>query len=38
MQKLRHPNIVTFMGFCKREPNLAIVLEFCENLSLFNLL
>lgn len=38
MESLRHPNIVLFMGACTQLPNLAIVLEFCANKSLWNLL
>lgn len=38
MEALRHPNIVTFMGACTKFPNLAIVLEFCPNKSLWSLL
>ena len=38
MESLRHPNIVTFMGACTKFPNLAIVLEYCPNKSLWSLL
>ena len=38
MESLRHPNIVTFMGACTKFPNLAIVLEFCPNKTLWSLL
>lgn len=38
MESLRHPNIVTFLGACTKFPNLAIVLEFCPNKSLWSLL
>lgn len=38
MEKLRHPNIVQFMGACFDKPNYAIVLEFCANMSLFSLM
>ena len=38
MESLRHPNIVTFLGACSKFPNLAIVLEYCENKSLWSLL
>lgn len=38
MESLRHPNIVLFMGACTQLPNLAIVLEYCANKSLWNLL
>lgn len=35
MSKLRHPNIVTFLGACIHNPNLAIVLEFMAGGSLY---
>lgn len=35
MSKLRHPNIVTFLGACIHNPNLAIVLEFMSGGSLY---
>eukprot|EP00184_Porphyridium_aerugineum_P008638 CAMPEP_0184692766 /NCGR_PEP_ID=MMETSP0313-20130426/1098_1 /TAXON_ID=2792 /ORGANISM="Porphyridium aerugineum, Strain SAG 1380-2" /LENGTH=1297 /DNA_ID=CAMNT_0027150615 /DNA_START=49 /DNA_END=3942 /DNA_ORIENTATION=- len=35
---LRHPNILCFYGACTRPPNLAIVTEFCERGTLFDLL
>ena len=38
MESLRHPNIVMFMGACTKFPNLAIVLEYCPNKSLWSLL
>lgn len=38
MESLRHPNIVTFMGACTKFPNLAIILEYCPNKSLWSLL
>ena len=38
MESLRHPNIVTFMGACTKFPNLAIVLEYCPNKTLWTLL
>lgn len=38
MESLWHPNIVTFMGACTKFPNLAIVLEFCPNKTLWTLL
>ena len=38
MESLRHPNIVMFLGACTKFPNLAIILEFCPNKSLWTLL
>lgn len=38
MESLRHPNIVTFLGVCTKFPNLAIILEYCANKSLWSLL
>ena len=38
MESLRHPNIVMFMGACTKLPNLSIILEYCPNKSLWNLL
>jgi len=38
MESLRHPNIVMFLGACTKFPNLAIVLEYCSNKSLWSLL
>ena len=38
MESLRHPNIVMFMGACTKFPNLAIVLEYCSNKSLWSVL
>lgn len=35
--KLRHPNIVPFLGACF-EPEFCLVIEFCENGSLFHAL
>ena len=35
MSKLRHPNIVTFIGACVHNPNLAIILEFMQGGSLY---
>jgi hypothetical protein len=28
---LHHPNIITFLGYCWKAPNLAIILEFAHN-------
>eukprot|EP00898_Chlorokybus_atmophyticus_P002711 jgi/Chlat1/3440/Chrsp23S03757 len=38
MRRLRHPNVVLFMGAITRPPNLAIVTEFLPRGSLFRLL
>ena len=38
MESLRHPNIVLFLGACTKYPNLAIVLEYCANKSLWSVL
>jgi len=38
MAKLRHPNVVLFMGACTQPPNLCIVTEFLEGGSLYSLL
>eukprot|EP00271_Cylindrocystis_brebissonii_P006252 TRINITY_DN18962_c0_g1_i1.p1 TRINITY_DN18962_c0_g1~~TRINITY_DN18962_c0_g1_i1.p1 ORF type:complete len:1023 (-),score=218.41 TRINITY_DN18962_c0_g1_i1:1253-4321(-) len=38
MEKLRHPNIVLFMGAVTKPPNLSILTEFLHRGSLFRLL
>ncbi|XP_039144213.1 probable serine/threonine-protein kinase SIS8 isoform X1 [Dioscorea cayenensis subsp. rotundata] len=38
MKKLRHPNVVLFMGAVTRVPNLSIVTEFLPRGSLFRLI
>jgi mitogen-activated protein kinase kinase kinase 9 len=38
MTAVRHPNIVTFLGACTKQPNLCIVLEYCHNHSLWDVL
>ncbi len=38
MESLRHPNIVMFLGACTKFPNLAIILEYCSNKSLWSVL
>jgi hypothetical protein len=38
MKKLRHPNIVQFMGACSKPPNLCIVTQYVSRGSLFKLL
>eukprot|EP00184_Porphyridium_aerugineum_P003147 CAMPEP_0184695860 /NCGR_PEP_ID=MMETSP0313-20130426/3354_1 /TAXON_ID=2792 /ORGANISM="Porphyridium aerugineum, Strain SAG 1380-2" /LENGTH=857 /DNA_ID=CAMNT_0027154387 /DNA_START=697 /DNA_END=3270 /DNA_ORIENTATION=+ len=35
MSKLKHPNIVPFLGACVQQPNLAILLEFMPGGSLY---
>lgn len=35
MSKLRHPNVVEFIGACIHNPNLAIILEFMAGGSLY---
>ncbi|KAL3678658.1 hypothetical protein R1sor_021614 [Riccia sorocarpa] len=38
MRRLRHPNIVLFMGAVTKPPNLSIITEFCPRGSLYRLL
>lgn len=38
MESLRHPNIVMFLGASTKFPNLSIILEYCENRSLWSVL
>lgn len=38
MERLKHPNIVMFMGACMQPPNLAIITEYCTLGSLHGLL
>ena len=38
LKKLRHPNIVQFMGACTQPPNLCIVSEYMAKGSLFKIL
>jgi serine/threonine protein kinase len=38
LAKYRHPNIVLLVGICSVPPNLAIVTEFVEGGSLYDLL
>uniref|UniRef100_A0A151UG32 Serine/threonine-protein kinase CTR1 n=1 Tax=Cajanus cajan TaxID=3821 RepID=A0A151UG32_CAJCA len=38
MKRLRHPNVVLFMGAVTRPPNLSIVTEFLPRGSLYRLL
>lgn len=33
MRRLRHPNIVLFMGAVTKPPNLSIITEFCPRYS-----
>jgi serine/threonine protein kinase len=35
---LRHPNIVQLMGSCSKPPDLALVFEFVEHGSLYDVL
>lgn len=36
MEALRHPNIVMFLGACTKQPNFAIVLQYCARGSLWS--
>jgi serine/threonine protein kinase len=38
LAKFRHPNIVLLVGICSLPPNLAIVTEYIERGSLYDLL
>lgn len=38
MKRLKHPNVVLFMGACTRPPHLCIVTQFVARGSLFRLL
>ncbi|CAK9272810.1 unnamed protein product [Sphagnum jensenii] len=38
MRRLRHPNVVLFMGAVTKPPNLSIITEFCPRGSLYRLL
>ena len=38
LKKLRHPNILHFMGYCTEPPHMCIVTEYEKNGSLFKLL
>jgi mitogen-activated protein kinase kinase kinase 9 len=38
MMSVRHPNIVLFIGACTVQPELALVLEYCGNGSLWDVL
>ncbi|KAJ7552347.1 hypothetical protein O6H91_06G051400 [Diphasiastrum complanatum] len=38
MRRLRHPNIILFMGAVTKPPNLSILTEFCPRGSLYRLL
>ena len=38
MEALRHPNICMFLGASTKLPNLALILEYCSNGSLWSLL
>ena len=36
MRKVRHKNVVQFIGACTRKPNLCIVFEFMSGGSLYD--
>lgn len=38
MQRLKHPNVVLFMGACIKPPNLSIVTSFMPRGCLFRIL
>jgi hypothetical protein len=38
LSRLRHPNVVLYMGACTRPPNVCIVTESCEQGSLYEVL
>ena len=38
MKRLKHPNVVLFMGACTQTPNLSIITQFVPRGSLFRLL
>lgn len=38
MQRLKHPNVVMFMGACTQPPNLSIVTQFAPRGSLYRIL
>ena len=38
MKRMKHPNVVLFMGACTQPPNLCIVTQFVPRGSLFRLL
>ena len=38
MQRLKHPNVVMFMGACTQAPNLSIVTQFAPRGSLYRIL
>ncbi len=38
LAKFRHPNIVLLVGICSLPPNIAIVTEYIERGSLYDLL
>ena len=38
MKRLKHPNVVLFMGACTQPPNLSIITQFVPRGSLFRLL
>lgn len=38
MKRMRHPNIITFLGAVTKPPNMAIVTQFAARGSLFRML
>ena len=38
MQRLKHPNVVMFMGACTQPPMLSIVTQFAPRGSLYRIL
>lgn len=38
LSQLRHPNVVLYIGACLEKPNVAVVTEWCDRGSLFDLL
>ncbi|OMJ95254.1 hypothetical protein SteCoe_1469 [Stentor coeruleus] len=38
MLTIRHPNIILFMGACTIQPNICLILEYCGNGSLWDIL
>jgi serine/threonine protein kinase len=36
MRKVRHKNVVQFIGACTRKPNLCIVFEFMSGVSVYD--
>ena len=38
LRRLRHPNVIRLIGVCSHPPNCCIVMEYCENGSLYDFL